>query len=64
MTCPICGSATRVMDSRSDCDAVYRRRRCVNIECGHLFYTTEVETDGEELKSISRKIMKDRRRIK
>ena len=41
MDCPVCGGATTVKDSRGDCEAVYRRRRC--LDCNHEFYTAEYE---------------------
>ena len=62
MTCPVCGGKTRVMDSRSDCEGVYRRRKCK--ECGYALYTSEIETDGEELKEIEREEKRERRRYR
>lgn len=41
MNCPVCGGKVGCLDTRSDCEAVYRRRGCK--ECGHIFYTSEVE---------------------
>lgn len=41
--CPLCGSRTEVVDSRSDykiANAIYRRRRC--IKCDHKFTTYEL----------------------
>lgn len=46
MTCPICGEATKVVNSASDCEAVYRLRRCV--ECRYEFLTTEFEGDDKD----------------
>lgn len=46
MTCPVCGGKNRVIDSRSDVEVVYRKRLC--LECGHTFYTAEVETEYSE----------------
>lgn len=60
MTCPVCGGKTRVLDSRSDCEGVYRRRKCV--ECGYSLYTTEYESDGSRLKELDRQIMNKRNR--
>lgn len=60
MTCPICGGRTTVEGSRSDCDAVYRRRRCK--ECSHLFHTTEEESDGEDYIRLSREAQEKWRR--
>lgn len=50
MTCPVCGGSSKVMATRSDCDGVYRRRRCN--ECNHIFYTTETDSDGIDIKRI------------
>lgn len=44
MTCPICGADSRVIDSRADCEGVYRRRKCK--ECNHIFNTSEYESDS------------------
>lgn len=41
MTCPVCGEKSLVIDSRGDCEVIYRKRVC--IECGHDFYTEERE---------------------
>jgi len=38
-TCPKCGAAAVIMDSRRD----GRRRRCVNPKCGHEFDTAVTE---------------------
>lgn len=43
MTCPICGGETKVVDSRSELDCVYRRRRC--LDCEYRFTTREIEDD-------------------
>lgn len=45
MTCPVCGECkqTGVVDSRSECDAVYRWRKCN--ECGYRFKTVELDAD-------------------
>ena len=50
MTCPICGGLSKVTDSRSDCEGVYRRRKCV--ECNHSFYTSEYESDSSSYNRI------------
>lgn len=44
MTCPICGGKSKVHDSISDCEAVYRKRKCV--ECQHVWFTSEYESDS------------------
>lgn len=41
MNCPVCGSVTRVADTRSDSEIVARKRKC--ILCHYVFYTTECE---------------------
>lgn len=41
MNCPICGGNTSVLRSLSDCEMVARKRKCG--ECGHIFYTSEIE---------------------
>lgn len=43
MNCPVCGCKVWVTDTVSECDAVYRRRMCKNIDCGHHFFTSEFE---------------------
>jgi transcriptional regulator NrdR family protein len=43
MLCPVCGCMVWVSDSVKDCDAVYRRRQCKNVDCGYRFYTSEYE---------------------
>ena len=54
MTCPVCAGKVIVEDSVTDCESVYRRRKCK--ECNYVFYTTESELkesdrDFHELKS-------------
>ena len=46
MTCPVCGGATKVVDSRPEVDNVHRRRKCK--ECGYRFSTVEIEVDVKE----------------
>ena len=41
MTCPHCGGATKVVDSRPTEDSVQRRRECLT--CKQRFSTTEVD---------------------
>lgn len=43
MDCLKCNGATKVTDSRRADHVTYRIRKC--LECGHKFYTKEVETD-------------------
>lgn len=42
MTCPICGSDTRVIDTRKTMESVVRQRKCKS--CGHGFHTVELES--------------------
>lgn len=44
MTCPVCGGKSHVYDSVSDCEAVFRQRKC--LECNYSWYTSEYESDG------------------
>lgn len=41
MRCPKCSYQTKVVDSREQHSAVYRRRRCISQVCGHRFSTYE-----------------------
>lgn len=51
MTCPVCGGKTAVVDSVTDVECVYRKRKC--LECSHTFATTEQESnDINILKSL------------
>lgn len=44
MTCPVCGSKTKVIDSRPyGCEGIWRRREC--LACKHRFTTMEEETE-------------------
>lgn len=53
MTCPVCGAETKVVDSRSEPDCVYRRRVCV--ECKYSFTTSEIEDDlRKRLKALKK----------
>lgn len=52
MTCPSCGGDTKVIDSRSHEDSVYRRREC--LVCKERFSTTEIDMQMyEKLASVS-----------
>ena len=62
MNCPVCGSKTIVHTCRRDCEGVYRVRDCVNEDCKHRFYTTEVESDREDYDRISRVLNNERYR--
>lgn len=41
MNCPVCGGDNKVICSRKNCESICRRRKC--LDCGHIFYTTELE---------------------
>jgi transcriptional regulator NrdR family protein len=43
MTCPHCGSETKVINSRPQEDSVYRRREC--LMCKERFSTTEIDIE-------------------
>ena len=45
MTCPMCGAATRVINTCSELDVVYRQRECKS--CGHKFVTEENESNAK-----------------
>ena len=67
MDCPVCGSASRVIDSRSESNRVMRRRKC--LACEKLFFTTEVELEDskENFNRLSREVYRnscDRQRKK
>lgn len=59
MTCPVCGGATLVLDSASDCDSIYRKRKCK--DCDHRFYTIEIEGDDNEIKNILYQLRESKR---
>lgn len=54
MNCPVCNSETKVMDSARGCEAVYRRRKC--LQCDKLIFTVEIEADAFEVRNTMRKI--------
>ena len=60
MTCPICGGDTLVTHSVSDCEGVYRKRTCK--ECGHIFNTSELESDGSMYNELTRTAARERSR--
>ena len=41
MTCPMCEGKTTVVYTLPDADSVIRKRKC--LECGYMFFTSEVE---------------------
>lgn len=61
MTCPVCGGYTTVSCTRSDCESVYRRRKC--LACGHGFYTTEIESKSDDFLRLN-KIEMDKSRLR
>lgn len=46
MLCPECNNKSQTIDSRIVELNVFRKRRCK--ECGHIFYTEEIEIDDIE----------------
>lgn len=63
MTCPVCGGKTVVIDSFSECDCIYRERKCA--ECGHRFTTAETECELDcTVNSMRYKRRKDNEQIK
>lgn len=46
MTCPVCGGKTKVDETCTDGEQIYRRRVCK--ECGYIFYTTETESTSDD----------------
>lgn len=57
MRCPRCGGDTRVVDSRSDYDSVWRRRECRI--CGHRFSTTESATTAPRPSTVTGRVALD-----
>nr|DAE50734.1 MAG TPA: Transcription factor S-II (TFIIS) [Bacteriophage sp.] len=63
MDCVKCGGDTKVADTRRVDHVTYRIRKC--LECGHKFYTKEVETDRagiDEYYAAHRQELRERRR--
>lgn len=52
MTCPICGSKTKVKDTGTDVDCIVRKRMCLNNKCNYVFYTMETECDNKKGKLL------------
>lgn len=50
MKCSKCGGTTRVIDSRPNCEAVFRKRKCC--DCNTVMYTSEYETDNSEFNRL------------
>ena len=53
MNCPKCAGKTKVVDSRTDCESVKRKRKCVS--CGYEYITVELETDLAENLNLIKK---------
>lgn len=62
MVCEICGGKSGVIDTISQDDAVYRKRKCK--ECGHIFYTEEVDSDGTIFKELFSQRAIERKQLK
>lgn len=60
MTCPECGGVSGVSYTISDCDGVYRRRKCK--ECNYIFYTTESDSDGSDLLRLEKLNREERKK--
>jgi transcriptional regulator NrdR family protein len=59
MCCPLCaGSETTVRGTKADCEAIHRQRMC--LDCGHVFYTSEYESDGKEFTRLMREYERER----
>ena len=43
MLCEKCGKKTKVVDSRTAYEGVFRKRKCAG--CGRIFYTEEYESE-------------------
>lgn len=56
MNCPVCGGKVKVEYCVSDCEGVYRKRKCV--VCNHTFYTTEYEGDKQRFKELYKEYRK------
>lgn len=57
MNCPVCGGKVIAQMTRTDCERVFRRRKCR--ECGYAFFTVETELNkkdvSKEMKGLWRK---------
>ena len=62
MQCPKCKGDVKVEYTLSDEEGVYRKRRC--LECGHVFYTSELEDSADVYKDLLRQQNKRRLREK
>lgn len=62
MTCPICGAATKVYDSRVQDEGAqtWRRRKCT--ECGHRFTSYEYEEERVKTPELEKDLEKKLRK--
>ena len=51
MTCPECGGESRVTDTRSDKEGVYRRRKCK--VCNRNFFTVEAVSSPNKFRNAT-----------
>lgn len=59
MVCELCGGKTTVNVTYADCDVIIRHRRC--IDCGHMFFTQEIDMTYEDAKLLISNIRKEQR---
>lgn len=52
MRCPVCAGKLKTVMTRSDCEMVFRRKKC--LDCGYVAYTAEEES--EEAREAMRKL--------
>lgn len=64
MTCPVCGSDTKIIDSGSDVDIVIRKRQCVNMDCRYIFTTVELECSKYDEDSVNAMLKEIRKKAK
>jgi transcriptional regulator NrdR family protein len=64
MTCPVCGSGTKIIDSGSDVDIVIRKRQCVNMICRYIFTTVELECTKSDEDSVNAMLKEIRKKAK
>ena len=48
MTCPECNGYSKVVDNVEINGTMHRKRKC--IDCGHNFYTAEIEVNYKRIK--------------
>lgn len=64
MTCPVCGSETKIIDTGSDIDIVIRKRKCCSKNCSYYFFTQEVECTKDEFEYIQNYLKRLRKKAK